>query len=52
VDQGPNSKHFDDLKRLQPTPEELKMAATWSQTQDVSEEFSRCLAEALNALEG
>lgn len=52
VDQGPNSKHFEDLKRLQPSQEELKKAAIWSQTHDVSEEFARCLAEALHELEG
>ena len=52
VDQGPNSKHFEDLKRLQPSQEELKKAAIWCQTHDVSEEFARCLAEALHGLEG
>lgn len=52
VDQGPNSKHFEDLKRLQPTQAELKKAAIWCQTHDVSEEFARCLAEALHDLEG
>lgn len=52
VDQGPNSKHFEDLKHLQPSQEELKKAAIWCQTHDVSEEFARCLAEALHELEG
>lgn len=52
VDQGPNSKHFEDLKRLQPNQIELKKAAIWCQTHDVSEEFARCLAEALHDLEG
>jgi hypothetical protein len=52
VDQGPNSKHFEDLKRLQPNQAELKKAAIWCQTHDVSEEFTRCLAEALHELEG
>lgn len=52
VDQGPNSKHFEDLKRLQPNQAELKKAAIWCQTHDVSEEFARCLAEALHDLEG
>jgi hypothetical protein len=51
VDQGPDSKHFDDLKRLQPSQEELKKAALWCQTHDVSEEFAKCLAEAIQELE-
>lgn len=52
VDQGPNSKHFEDLKRLKPSQAELKKAAIWCQTHDVSEEFARCVAEALNELGG
>jgi hypothetical protein len=47
VDQGPDSKHFEDLKRLKPTPEELQKAGTWCKTHDVSEEFARTLNEAL-----
>ena len=31
---------------------ELKKAAIWCQTHDVSKEFARCLAEALHELEG
>jgi hypothetical protein len=50
VDQGPHSKHFEDLKRLQPTQEELKKAEAWCKTHDVSEEFARCLTEALHEL--
>ena len=52
VDQGPNSKHFEDLKRLQPNPVELQKAAIWCQTHDVSTEFAGCLDEALHELEG
>lgn len=52
VDQGPSSKHFEDLKRLQPNQAELKTAASWCQTHDVSEGFAECLAKALHALEG
>jgi hypothetical protein len=52
VDQGPDSKHFEDLKHLKPNQEELKKAAIWCQTHDVSEEFARCLAEALHHLGG
>jgi hypothetical protein len=47
VDQGPDSKHFEDLKRLQPTQEELDRAGIWCKTHDVSEEFAISLAEAL-----
>jgi len=47
VDQGPGSKHFEDLKRLHLTSEELLKAGFWCKTHDVSEEFARSLAEAL-----
>lgn len=50
VDQGHNSKHFEDLKRLQPNKEELKKAAVWCQTHDVSDEFAKCLKQALDDL--
>lgn len=50
VDQGPTSKHFVDLKRLEPNRKELLTARKWCLTQDVSFEFSVILAEALNAL--
>lgn len=50
VDQGPDSKHYEDLKLLKPTHEELKKAAIWCQTHDVSDEFAKCLAEALHDL--
>ncbi len=50
VDQGPNSKHFDDLKRLQPTREELVKAGIWCKTHDVSEEFAKSLTEAVRQL--
>lgn len=52
VDQGPTSKHFADLKRLQPTQEELAKAEAWCKTHDVSEEFARSLTEALRELGG
>ncbi len=52
VDQGPHSKHFEDLKRLQPVREELEKAEIWCKTHDVSEEFARSLEEALNELGG
>lgn len=50
VDQGPDSKHFDDLKALQPTSTELKTAAKWCETQDVSKEFALNMLEALAAM--
>lgn len=50
VDQGPASKHFADLKLLKPTPIELKKAANWCKTHDVSDGFASSLAEALIAL--
>lgn len=50
VDQGPDSKHFNDLKRLNPNYEELLTAKKWCLTQDVSHEFSITLDEAINAL--
>lgn len=52
VDQGPNSKHFEDLKLLQPNPAELKKAANWCKTHDVSEEFAGSLIAALQELGG
>ncbi len=50
IDQGPDSKHFADLTRLQPTREELLTAKKWCYTQDVSQEFSIMMEEALSAL--
>lgn len=52
VDEAPDSKHFEDLKRLQPTLEELNRAGIWCKTHDVSEEFATQLAEAQNELRG
>jgi len=49
VDQGPESKHFTDLKSLKPTPTELEEAAIWCKTHDVSDNFASNLAEALAA---
>ncbi len=52
VDQGPQSKHFTDLKFLRPTEAELQTAKHWCVTQDVSDEFDLTLHEALNSLGG
>ncbi len=50
VDQGQNSKHFDDLKRLHPTQQELEIASAWCKTHDVSEAFARELSMAVEHL--
>ncbi len=41
VDQGPQSKHFADLRALAPTLAELRKAETWCITQDVSANFEK-----------
>ena len=44
VDQGPRSKHAQDLKKLAPSSAELLEAARWSRQQDSSEGFrSECV---------
>jgi hypothetical protein len=50
VDQGPQSKHFADLKFLNPTIEELKIAKEWCLTHDNSEIFITELNYAITAL--
>jgi len=50
VDQGPRSKHFDDLRRLEPTVDELRAAAAWARTHDPSEGFREELRGALRDL--
>ncbi len=50
VDQGPDNKHFADLKSLKPTQDELDIAAMWCKTHDVSEQFAANMLEALAAL--
>ncbi len=50
VDQGPRSKHFEDLRRLDPTPDELRAAAAWSRTHDPSPSFAIELRGALRDL--
>jgi hypothetical protein len=47
VDQGPRSKHVDDLRTLQPLPDELRGAAAWARTHDPSPAFRDELAAAL-----
>jgi len=50
VDQGPRSKHFEDLRRLKPAAEELRAAAAWTRTHDPSDGFRRELLGALREL--
>lgn len=50
VDRAPASKHLDDLRLLQPTPEELLVAARWSTTHDPSDGYRWQLALLLEAL--
>lgn len=50
VDQGPRSRHFEDLVRLRPTPDELLTGARWARTQDTSDAFERELLGALRDL--
>ena len=50
VDQGPKSKHFSDLKLLQPTEAELQIAKDWCVTHDVSEGFAATINEAVASM--
>jgi hypothetical protein len=50
VDQGPQSKHYQDLLLLHPTPKELLEAKKWCLTQDVSKEFEYQLNEAVKSI--
>ncbi len=50
VDQGAGSKHAADLRRLDPTQEDLLTAARWSRTHDPSDGYREALAATLGAL--
>ena len=50
ADQGPRSKHFQDLHALAPTRDELVAGARWAVTHDPSEGFRGQLVGALAAL--
>jgi hypothetical protein len=50
VDQGPRSKHFEDLQRLGATRDELRAAGEWTRTHDPSEAFATELRRALRDL--
>lgn len=47
VDDGPRSKHMQDLKRLAPTHDELRAAARWAVTHDTSAPFRELCREVL-----
>jgi hypothetical protein len=49
VDQG-TGKHLDDLLALKPNSEEIRQAARWSMTHDVSEGFKQSLKGLLDYL--
>ena len=48
ADQG--GRHFTDLRKLKPAPEELLAAARWTFTQDVSDAFRKVVVKVLQAL--
>ena len=50
ADQGQQSKHFQDLRKLEPSQEELIRAARWTTTHDPSEGFRGELVVILDAL--
>ena len=47
IDQGPRSKHAQDLRRLAPSRDELIAAARWARTHDPSEGFRVTCVQAL-----
>lgn len=49
VDQGPGH-HVDDLRALEPAPEEMEAAARWAMTHDQSEGFHSVLIEMLKVM--
>lgn len=50
VDQGPRSRHFQDLVELRPSRYDLLGAARWASTDDRSPGFRSLLVETLRAL--
>lgn len=50
VDQGPRSRHFQDLVELRPNGDDLLRAARWASTHDPSPGFRSLLVEALSSL--
>lgn len=50
VDQGPASRHFADLQKLDPTDDELVASARWCRTHDPSDGFHQMLVQVLAVL--
>jgi hypothetical protein len=50
VDQGPRSKHVQDLAKLAPSHKELLGAARWARMHDPSDGFRIICADALSEL--
>lgn len=51
VDQGPRSRHFQDLRDLKPDRDDLLVAAQWAMSHDLSPGFRSVLVETLQALD-
>lgn len=51
VDQGPRSRHFQDLRDLRPDRHDLLVAAHWAMGHDPSPGFRSVLVETLQALD-
>ena len=47
VDQGPRSKHVADLRKLEPTNDELRAAESWARSHDPSPGFREMSRQAL-----
>lgn len=50
VDQGPRSRHLQDLREIDPTHDELLAAARWTITHDPSPAFRSLLVDSLSDL--
>jgi hypothetical protein len=50
ADQGPRSRHLQDLEELVPDQDELLVAARWSRTHDPSPGYRSALVETLRYL--
>jgi hypothetical protein len=50
ADQGPRSKHTSDLRLLDPSREDLRMAAEWAQTHDPSPGFAESVQAVISYL--
>ncbi|MCH8247248.1 MAG: hypothetical protein IH951_12685 [Bacteroidetes bacterium] len=50
IDQGPTSKHWQDLLALEPTQVEINKAADWVRSQDIGTEFKTFDGQAIEQL--